>query len=223
MIIKKNNDDDSLSVFSSESDIIDEEERFNLVYEILDKRQDDLNKDEKNIFELEKNTRNIKSNDESKISESLNNISEIVKKGYNINKHTQKEIIKLIVNEDKNESIIENSTNIINNIVVNNNEISKDVSTNVINKINNSSNKLSKKSLEQLLACLVNIIDNCNVPEGAVETFENCIKNLNSNQTENQVGLTITGLGIVSKKHYSINKESIDICLNIIQNNILNE
>ncbi len=32
---KKNNDDDSLSVFSSESDITDEEERFNLVYEIL--------------------------------------------------------------------------------------------------------------------------------------------------------------------------------------------
>ena len=62
---KQNNDDDSLSVFSSESDIIDEEERFNLVYEILDKRQDDLNKDEKTI--LEKNTRNIKSNDKSKI------------------------------------------------------------------------------------------------------------------------------------------------------------
>ena len=77
---KKNSDDDSLSVFSSEIDIIDEKERFNLVYEISDKRQDDLNKDEKNIFELEKNTRNIKSNDESKISESLNNISEIVKK-----------------------------------------------------------------------------------------------------------------------------------------------
>ena len=195
---KKNNDDDSLSVFSSERDIIDEEERFNLVYEILDKRQDDLNKDEKNIFELEKNTRNIKSNDESKISESLNNISEIVKIGYNINKHTEKEI-KLIVNGDKNESIIENSTNIINNMVVNNNEISKDVSKNVINKIKNSSNKFSKKSLEQLLACLVNIIDNCNVPEGAVETFENCIKNLNSNQTETQIDLAITGLGILAK------------------------
>ena len=220
---KKNNDDDRLSVFSSESDIIDEEERFNLVYEILDKRQEDLNKDEKNIFELEKNTRNIKSNDESKISESLNNISEIVKKGYNINKHTEKEIIKLIVNEDKNESIIENSTNIINNMVVNNNEISKDVSKNVINKIKNSSNKFSKKSLEQLLACLVNIIDNCNVPEGAVETFENCIKNLNSGQSETHIDLAITGWGILAKKHYSINKESIDICLNIIQNNYLNE
>jgi hypothetical protein len=141
---KQNNDDDSLSVFSSESDIIDEEERFNLVYEILDKRQEDLNKDEKNIFELEKNTRNIKSNDESKISESLNNISEIVKKGYNINKHTEKEITKLIVNEDKNESIIENY--IINNMVVNNNKISKDVLINVINKINNNFNKLLKKS-----------------------------------------------------------------------------
>ena len=55
-----NSDDDSLSVFSSEIDIIDEKERFNLDYEILDKRQDDLNKDENNIFKLEKNTRNIK-------------------------------------------------------------------------------------------------------------------------------------------------------------------
>ena len=33
-------------------------------------------------------------------------------------------------------------------MVVNNNEISKDVSTNVINKIKNGSNKFSKKSLE---------------------------------------------------------------------------
>ncbi len=108
-------------------------------------------------------------------------------------------------------------------MVVNNNEISKDVSKNVINKIKNSSNKFSKKSLEQLLACLDNIIDNCNVPEGAVETFEKCIKNLNSGQSETHIDLAITGLGILAKKHYSINKESIDICLNFIQNNYLNE
>ena len=171
---KNNNDnDDSISIISNENDLINEEERFDLVYQILDKRQDDLNKDEKNIFELEKNTRNIKSEDDySKVSESLNNISEIVKQGYNINKHTEKEITKLIEKEDKNESIIENSTKIINNMVINNKEISKEVSEKVINKINNNSNKLSKKSLEQLLACLVNIIDNCNVPKGAVETFD---------------------------------------------------
>ena len=30
-------------------------------------------------------------------------------------------------------------------------------------------------------------------------------------------------MGILAKKHYSINKKSIDICLNIIQNDILNE
>ena len=101
-------------------------------------------------------------------------------------------------------------------MLVNNNEISKDVSTNVINKINNSSNKLSKKSLEQLLACLINIIDNCNVPKGSFETFENCIKNLNSDKSKTHIDLAITGWGILAKKHYSINKESIDICLNII-------
>ena len=56
-------------------------------------------------------------------------------------------------------------------MVVNNNEISKDVSINVTNKINKS-------------------------PEGSVETFENCIKILNSNQTETQNDLAITGFGI---------------------------
>ena len=49
------------------------------------------------------------------------------------------------------------------------------------------------------------------------------VKTLNSNQTETLIDLAITGLGILAKKHYSINKESIDICFNIIQNDILNE
>ena len=35
--------------------------------------------------------------------------------------------------------------------------------------------------------------------------------------------MAISGLNILAKKHYSINKEAIDTYLNIIQNNILNE
>ena len=34
--------------------------------------------------------------------------------------------------------------------------------------------------------------------------LKNCIKNLNSSQTETQIDLAIIGLGILAKKHYSI-------------------
>ncbi len=102
-------------------------------------------------------------------------------------------------------------------MVVNNKEISKYVVEKVINKINNNSNTLSKKSLEQLLACLVNIIDNYNI------TYEKCLNNLNNKQNETQIDLAISGLNILATKHYLINKEAIDTYLNIIQNNILNE
>lgn len=96
-----NNDNKSesseISDLSDASDYLDEDTKYKMVYNILEKRQDDLGEIEKKIFNLEKNTQNIIKNheNEGEILNSLNNINNLINEG-NINNNIQKVMSKIL-------------------------------------------------------------------------------------------------------------------------------
>jgi hypothetical protein len=67
-----------------------EDEKYNISYQILSKQQENLDEHQKNVFEIAKNTKNLSENqnNNNEIIKSINNINNIVEKGYRVNKHT---------------------------------------------------------------------------------------------------------------------------------------
>ena len=72
-----------------------------------------------------------------------------------------------------------------------------------------NTNKISKKLFMKLMSCLINIIDNCKVPQGCIRNFENALKQYKNNETNAEIDLIIKGLSILAKKHYLLNAEEI--------------
>ena len=132
-------------------------------------------------------------------------------------------MLNLLNSNEENEKYLESSTKVINNMAINSMNVSKEMSQFIVKKIDENEKKpiLSKTAFTELLACLVNIIENCNIPKNSIEAFENCLKNFKKGEKKNELKLAITGLTILSKKHYSLNKEAINSCIDIIESNIL--
>ena len=139
----QNNQDDNISTISDVSDINDtfddEDEKYNISMRILSKQEDKLNEHQKQILEIEKNTQNLKAESNGNgILESINNINCIVDKGYQINKHTEREIKKLLSGNDN--KIIESTSNLINTMTKNGVQVNEKISNEIIDKIKNSQN-----------------------------------------------------------------------------------
>ena len=77
--------------------------------------------------------------------------------------------------------------------------------------------------MKLLMSCLINIIENCKVPNGCVKTFEECLKQYKNNEINSEINLIVKGLLILSEKNYSLNVEEIDICLDIIETKKIDE
>ena len=210
----------------NKSEINKDDKNYEIAYQILNKDYQNLSEIQKKVVDLEKNTISInKEKNENTIIHSLDNISSIVNDGYSINKHTEKTILNLLNNNSENENYLVKSTEVINNMAKNSMNISNEMTDFIVKKIedNKIKPKLSKKAFTELLACLVNIIDNCNIPEKSVEAFQKCLNDYKNKDKNAELKLAITGLSILSKKHYSLNKEAINSCLDIIESNILEE
>ena len=199
---------------------------YELAYKILNKGVNNLSETQKKITDLVKNTILIKKeNNQEKIINSLNCISSIINEGYSINKLTEKTILDLVNKNNDYEKYLEKTTKVINTMAKNGMDISNEMSGYIVKKIDEVKNKpiLSKKTFTELLACLVNIVDNCDVPKNSLEAFQNCLKDCKNKEKNSELKLAITGLSILSKKHYSLNKGAINSCLDIIESNILDE
>ena len=210
----------------NKSEINKDDKNYELTYQILNKDYSNLSEIQKQVVDLEKNTIIInKENKEENIINCLENISSIVNNGYSINKHTEKTILNLLNKNERNENYLVKSTEVINNMAKNSINISNEMSDFIVKKIDENRKKpiLSKNAFTELLACLVNIIDNCNIPNNSIEAFQNCLNDYKNKDKKAELKLAITGLSILSKKHYSLNKEAINSCLDIIESNILDE
>jgi hypothetical protein len=199
---------------------------YELAYKILNKGLNNLSETQKKVTDLTKNSILInKEKNQDKIIKSLNCISSKVNEGFSINMHTEKTLLDLVNKNKNNEKYIEETSKVISNMAKNSMDISKEMSGYVINKIDEIKNKpqLSKKTFIELLACLVNIVDNCDIPKNSLETFQNCLKDFKNKDKKAELKLAITGLSILSRKHYSLNKGAINSCLDIIESNILEE
>jgi len=197
---------------------------YELAYKILNKGLNILSESQKKITDLTKNTILInKEKNQEKIIKSLNCISSIVNEGFSINKLNEKTLLDLVHNNKNNEKYIEETSKVISNMAKNSMDISNEISGYVVNKIDEIKDKpkLSKKTFIELLACLVNIVDNCDIPKNSLEAFQNCLKDFKNKDKKAELKLAITGLSILSKKHYSLNKGAINSCLDIIESNIL--
>ena len=221
----QNNQDDNISTISDVSDINDtfddEDEKYNISMRILSKQEDKLNEHQKQILEIEKNTQNLKAESNGNgILESINNINCIVDKGYQINKHTEREIKKLLSGNDN--KIIESTSNLINTMTKNGVQVNEKISNEIIDKIKNSQN-LSKNNMKNLTANLINIISKYDVPKESINAFSSILKKYKDKKDFEEIEMAITGLNILSKMHYVMNPESIDLCLDIISTKEFND
>ena len=117
---------------------------------------------------------------------------------------------------------MESTTNLINTMAENGVKINSSLSNKIIDKISNSEN-ISRDSMKKLTASLVNIITKCDVPKESINAFGSILKKYKEKKNFDEIELAVTGLNILSKMHYVMNQESIDISLDIISKNELND
>ena len=101
-------------------------------------------------------------NNNNKIVQSINNINNIVGKGYHVNKHIEKQIRKILDNKGDNDRIMESTANLINTMTENGVKVNSNISSKIIDKISKGEN-ISKDSMKKLNASLINIISKCHV------------------------------------------------------------
>ena len=226
--IKVNSEDEnntSSSLNSSISEITEEDDKYETSYKILNKNKEQLKSNQKKILTLIENSQNIKKEKNDILKEkNLDNILNIVQDGYKINEYSKKIIANLIKKEDVKNEILDKSTDIINEMAKNKIDIDEKVSKIIMNKIEKrEENKIPKNSFMKLMSCLINIIDKCKVPENCIKTFEIALKQYHNKEKNSEIELVIKGLSILSKKHYTLNSEEINICLDILDKNNLEE
>ena len=225
-LIKLLNDDSIYNIndTNDSSNKENEDEKYNISYQILSKQQENLDEHQKNVFEIAKNTKNLSDNqnNNNEIIKSINNINNIVEKGYHVNKHTEKQIQKIFDTKGDNDKIIESTTNLINTMAENGVKVNSTISNKIIDKISKGEN-ISKNSMKKLTASLINIISKCDVPKESINAFGSILKKYKDKKNFDEIELAITGLNILSKMHYVMNQESIDISLDIISKNEFND
>ena len=101
-------------------------------------------------------------------------------------------------------------------------KVNSTFSNKIIDKISNSEN-ISKDSMKKLTASLINIITKCDVPKESINAFGSILKKYKEKKNFDEIEMAVTGLNILSKMHYVMNQESIDISLDIVSNNELND
>ena len=178
------------------------------------------------MLKLEENIQIINKNiEEDKIGDNLDNINNIINNGYSLNEYSKQSLNNLITKKNIKENLFEKSVNIFNNLAKNSIDIGNEALNTIMKRIQqkNSENKLSKSSMKLLMSCLINIIENCKVPNGCVKTFEECLKQYKNNEINSEINLIVKGLLILSEKNYSLNVEEIDICLDIIETKKIDE
>ena len=218
--INNNNDGNEKDHLNKDID----DEKYNISYQILSKQQENLDEYQKNVFEIAKNTKNLSDaqNNNNEVVQSINNISNIVEKGYHVNKHTEKQIQKIFDNKGDNEEIMESTTNLINTMAKNGVKVNSNISNKIIDKISKGEN-ISKDLMKKLTASLINIISKCDVPKESINAFGSILKKYKDQKNFDEIELAVTGLNILSKMHYVMNQESIDISLDIISKNELDD
>ena len=211
--------DDNLSTNKNNDD-----DKYNISLKILSKQEINLDEHQKQILNIAKNTQNLSDNKKTnnEIVESINNINNIVEKGYHINKHTEKQIQKIFDKKGNDDKIIESTTNLINTMTENGLKVNSDISNKIIDKISKGEN-ISKSSMKKLTASLINIITKCDVPKESINAFGSILKKYKEKKNFVEIELAINGLNILSKMHYVMNQESIDISLDIISKSELND
>ena len=227
-LIKLLNDDNiNINNDGNEKDDLNkdiDDEKYNISYQILSKQQENLDEYQKNVFEIAKNTKNLSDaqNNNNEVVQSINNISNIVEKGYHVNKHTEKQIQKILDNKGDNDEIMESTTNLINTMAKNGVKVNSNISNKIIDKISKGEN-ISKDLMKKLTASLINIISKCDVPKESINAFGTNLKKYKDQKNFDEIELAVTGLNILSKMHYVMNQESIDISLDIISKNELDD
>ena len=218
----KEEDYSSSSLNSSVSENMEEDEKYEKSYKIINKNKNNLNENQKKVLSLVENSQNLKySKNENSKTKNLDNIINIIQDGYKINKYSEKIVSNLIKNNE-NDIILQKSVDVFDEMAKNKIELGKNATKLIMDKFDNK-NKLSKKSFIKLMSCLINIIDNCKVPQGCIKIFENILKQYKNNEDSAEIELVIKGLSLLSKKHYLLNVEEINICLDIIENNKLED
>ena len=224
-ILEDNIDKDENSL-SNDSDITKKYENYEMAYKILKKSESNLNDNQRTVLKLEENIQIINKNiEEDKIGDNLDNINNIINNGYSLNEYSKQSLNNLITKKNIKENLFEKSVNIFNNLAKNSIDIGNEALNTIMKRIQqkNSENKLSKSSMKLLMSCLINIIENCKVPNGCVKTFEECLKQYKNNEINSEINLIVKGLLILSEKNYSLNVEEIDICLDIIETKKIDE
>lgn len=215
-IINEENDDNSStkSEMSNTSEILDQNMKYEMTYQILEKNQENLGNKEKKIFELEKNNRNIirNKNEDKCIVKSLENMENLVKDGY-INNHTQNTLSNLL--ESNNEEVFDKTLNVINKMTNNGININKNISNNLTKIVENKRSK--KEDINKLLATLVHIVDNNEIESQSMNIFIDSLSNYKKNKNKSELSLAISGLSILSKNHCSPEDSDINVCIDIIK------
>lgn len=66
-------------------------------------------------------------------------------------------------------------------------------------------------------------MENYKIPPGYVKTFEQCLRQYKNIKKNSEINLIVKGLIILSEKHYALNIDEINICLDIIETKNLKE
>ena len=189
------------------------------ILKILEDNKDKLSSNIKNIYEILDKTKNLEeSNSDKEKILSMINIENKIKEGYDLNINTSNTLYNIIDNNKNNATVLNQAISLINTDIINNKKIDFKLSEKIMNLFLDENVQLEKTIFDNLIICLINIVNNCKLEEQVANNLYNNLLNFNKNKFLNKIELLTISLKIFTQKHYSFNKEPILKCLYLLAN-----